>query len=147
MDAAEFNELKKKLKAEYEEKLRALEMVYGFAKTKSPRVSSAGRHVQQKQESVTSQDTETESSDIPASADIEARGAVLQATRNAVAAMGESQFTWRTLVKKMLELAPGRNYVEPSVRQAIGRLEELKEIEVATRGSGRNPSIYRRAAT
>jgi hypothetical protein len=144
MDAAEFSELKKKLWNEYQEKLRALELVYGFAKTKAPRVSSAARHVTVKQEPSMIGRGSVQGGDLSSSQDGEARGVVLHAARSAVDAL-EGHFTWSTLKSKMEEMSPGKMFVTTSVRQAIGRLAELNEIALVERGTGRNPSQYKKA--
>jgi len=77
------------------------------------------------------------------SAESAAKGEVMKAAREAMIFLTNDTFTWKDIHAVMTDLSPDEVYHENSVRQAVRKLQERGEIEVASQGAGRTPTFYR----
>jgi hypothetical protein len=122
MHESEYKRLKRKIQAEYDEKMKALDMIWGLSNT-----------VRRK----SSNDTETRGV---------GKGALLQAIREALPKL-TGDFSAKDVEKQMKadNATFAATVKRASISSALNRLEEdYKEIVLVVKGRGKRSTTYRR---
>jgi hypothetical protein len=119
MREPEYKRLKRKIESEYQEKLKALDMVFRM----SGGISTKNNN----------QDAR------------KTKGAVPQAVRNALQKI-TGEFTVRDIEKQMKADDPTSAFKRASISSTLKRLAKDEEIVCVVEGKGKRASKYRRAA-
>lgn len=143
MTDAEYEKLKAAASAEYWDNIRAIERVRklsGENVTKPPRPKIVEQEAADKP--AKSADTDISRNGArPRRKSGFARGGLMQAVKNAIAALPAKFSTWEAHSKVEVDL--GAEVRAGAVKNVLLRLEKQGYIETVTRGKGRKPSTYR----
>lgn len=112
----EYKRLRRKIEAEYREKLVALDMVFAMSGGPSKNSSEESR---------------------------KSKGAVPSAVRNALLKIN-SEFDVRDVEKQIKEDIPNSNFKRASISGTLKRLVKGEELVVTSEGKGKRGSKYRR---
>lgn len=133
MDRATYDQLRNKIKAEYQANLDALNRVWEMAKS----LPASNGAVKRDETPPPSDDVAVEPREIGAE-----KGFVMRAVTDVLPSMSGT-FTWQDVLSELSRRHPSVQFNETSVRQAVKRLVELDTLKLAQQGQGRRPSLFR----
>ncbi len=118
MQEREYRRLRRRIEAEYQEKIKALDMVYQMSNGTASKGLEASRTSNAK------------------------KGALLNVVRKVLPDI-HGEFTQRTVIEKLREKNPDVAVKRASLSSTLRRLADDKEIELLELGAGKRPSRYK----